>query len=71
MNVKGFVLNHRYQVEDLQTERQFRVSASLKACFEATDDEKCLIDVVIFNNTLVPKMICNWTEGLSTASMKY
>lgn len=63
------ILNCSYKVEDLETERQFRVSATLKACFEASGD-KCLVDLAIFKNTLVPKRICDWTEGFSTASMK-
>uniref|UniRef100_K1PXP9 Uncharacterized protein n=1 Tax=Magallana gigas TaxID=29159 RepID=K1PXP9_MAGGI len=61
------ILNCSYKVEDLKTERQFRVSATLKACFESSGDN-CLVDLAIFKNTLVPKKICDWTEGFSTAN---
>lgn len=57
-----------YLIEDLDIERQFRVSMNLKACFEASSDAECLINADIFQNTLVPKSICNWTAGFSTPS---
>lgn len=57
-----------YIIEDLSIERQFRVSMTLKACFEASDDTKCLINIDIFKNSLLPKSICDWTAGFSTPS---
>lgn len=67
------VLNKRisfysYTIEDLAVERQFRVSMTLKACFEASDDAKCLVNIDIFKNSLLPKSICDWTAGFSTPS---
>ena len=58
-----------YKIEDLEIERQFRVSATLKACFESADDDLCLVNLDIFKDTLLPKRICDWTQGFSTASM--
>ena len=52
-------------------ERQFRISATLKACFESSDDNQCLVNLDIFKDTLVPKRICDWTQGFSTASKNH
>ncbi|XP_062616058.1 uncharacterized protein LOC134277763, partial [Saccostrea cucullata] len=60
------VIRIDYMIEDLPVERQFRVSLTLKACFEASDDSKCLINIDVFKNTLVPKSICDWTASFST-----
>ncbi|XP_062593831.1 uncharacterized protein LOC134255325, partial [Saccostrea cucullata] len=62
------VIRIDYKIEDMPTERQFRVSMGLKACFEASDDNQCIINIDIFKNTLLPKKICDWTEGFSTAN---
>jgi hypothetical protein len=55
-------------IEDLTIERQFRVSLTLRACFEASNDANCLINIDVFKNTLVPKSICDWVAGFSTPS---
>ena len=60
-----------YKIEDLEIERQFRVSVTLKACFESADEDLCLVNLDIFKDTLLPKRICDWTQGFSTASMNH
>ena len=36
---------------------------NISICFET--NEHCLYDVVLFNNVLVPKILCNWESGFS------
>ncbi|XP_062579219.1 uncharacterized protein LOC134241150, partial [Saccostrea cucullata] len=62
------VIRIDYKIEDMHIERQFKVSMSIKACFEASDDNQCIINIDIFKNTLLPKKICDWTEGFATAN---
>lgn len=57
-----------YLIEDLEIERHFRVSMNLKVCFEASNDARCIINIDVFKNSLLPKSVCDWTAGFSTPS---
>lgn len=35
----------------------------LKVCFEVLDDVKCLVNIDIFKNFLLLKLICDWIVG--------
>ncbi|KAK3101652.1 hypothetical protein FSP39_005219 [Pinctada imbricata] len=54
-----------YKVEDLPVERQYRVNMKLQVCFESSNDTLCIYDKDIFVDTLLPKLICDWTADYS------
>ncbi|VDI06314.1 Hypothetical predicted protein [Mytilus galloprovincialis] len=61
-NLKGAV-RVTYKIDDLQVERQYRVSLNISVCFESSGS--CLYDFELFNNALVPKILCDWELGFS------
>jgi hypothetical protein len=53
----------RYNILDLQKERKFIVNLDLSVCVET--DGGCLHDIVLFKDTAVPKILCNWDTEFS------
>lgn len=51
----------RYMVTNLNGIDQFRVSLHIKACFES--GSSCDQEIILLNNTLLPKTLCNLTLG--------
>ncbi|XP_052083602.1 uncharacterized protein LOC127720902 [Mytilus californianus] len=56
-NLKG-ILRITYKIDDLQEEKKLRVSLNLSVCFESS--KPCLYDLTVFQDTLVPKPLCDW-----------
>ena len=56
---------YRYKVEDLAVARQYRVNMQLMVCFESSSDSLCIYNTDIFTNTLLPKLICDWSADYS------
>ncbi|KAK3102203.1 hypothetical protein FSP39_009587 [Pinctada imbricata] len=54
-----------YKVEDLPVERQYKVNMKLQVCFESSNDTLCIYNKDIFVDTLLPKLICDWTADYS------
>ncbi|XP_052067241.1 uncharacterized protein LOC127706624 [Mytilus californianus] len=61
-NLKG-VARIRYSIDDLAEERKFLVNMNISLCFES--DAPCLYDFVLFQDSLLPKIMCDWESGFS------
>ena len=55
----------RYVVEDLPVERQYLVNMTLEIGFEAQSLDETVYSQEIFTETLLPKLICDWTANYS------
>ena len=54
---------YRYKIDDLHVERKYRFDMNLSICLESTGP--CLYDMVLFKDTLVPKILCDWESDFS------
>lgn len=57
----------RYSIDDLADERKFLVNMNISVCFES--DAPCLYDIVLFQDSLLPKIMCDWESGFSIPGM--
>jgi hypothetical protein len=55
-----------FKIEDLQIDRNFLVSVNLSVCLESSGD--CVVSVPIFQNALLPKLLCKWDIDFITPS---
>ncbi|XP_071123204.1 uncharacterized protein [Mytilus edulis] len=61
-NMKG-VIRIGYSIDDLPEQRKFLVNMNISVCFES--DDPCLYDFVLFKDSLIPKILCDWESGFS------
>jgi hypothetical protein len=54
---------YRYKIDDLHVERKYKFDMNLSICLESTGS--CLYDIVLFKDTLVPKILCDWESDFS------
>ncbi|XP_052090897.1 uncharacterized protein LOC127727822 [Mytilus californianus] len=61
-NLKGLV-RIGYNIEDLQSQRKYKVNVNLSVCIESFGP--CLYDAVVFKDAVIPKIMCDWEADFS------
>ncbi|VDI40563.1 Hypothetical predicted protein [Mytilus galloprovincialis] len=59
-NLQGMI-RIEYNIDDLYSERYFLVNARVLFCYEAS--QACSAAYTVLNNTMLPKVTCNWNDG--------
>jgi hypothetical protein len=60
-NIDDYVC--RYSIDDYQAQMKYVLNLNTSICLEAHGD--CVVDMVIFKNTTLPKLICDWSSGFT------
>ena len=54
---------YSYKIENLNGARSFVVDLNISVCLE--HDQPCVDNVAVLQKVLMPKVLCDWTNGYS------
>ncbi|ESO82597.1 hypothetical protein LOTGIDRAFT_236952 [Lottia gigantea] len=64
----GGIFQLKFRIEDLPGEKQYLVNLKMSACFTA--GEKCDLEIPVFTDMRVPKLLCDWDATLALKDFK-